>query len=135
MARNANQFEFHVKWLPFLLQPALPKEGVNKRAYYLEKFGPRAIQAMARLKSVGETVGINFADDGIIGNTIDSHRLVEYADSRGKQDEVIEGIFKAYFEQGKNLASHDVLASIASEAGLDLEQVKVERSVPFHFFP
>jgi hypothetical protein len=39
--------------------------------------------------------------------------------------QVIEGIFKAYFEQGKNLGSHDVLSSVAKEAGLDEEPVRV----------
>lgn len=39
--------------------------------------------------------------------------------------QVIEGIFKAYFEQGRNLGSTDVLASVAKDAGLDEEQVRV----------
>lgn len=43
--------------------------------------------------------------------------------------QVIEGIFKAYFEQGKNLGSVDVLASVAKDAGLDEEQVKVPSSL------
>lgn len=124
MARNADKLDFHVKWLPFLLQPALPKEGVDKRTYYQQKFGPRAAGAIERLKDVGRTIGINFTDDAIIGNTINSHRLVEYADRHGKQDAVIEGIFKAYFEQGKNLGSTDVLAGIAKDAGLDEDQVR-----------
>lgn len=124
MARNMDKYEFHVKWLPFLLQPGLPKEGVDRRAYYQQKFGPRAIGAMEHLKTVGRTVGINFADEAVIGNTLDSHRLVEYADRQGKQDAVIEGIFKAYFEQGRNLGSIDVLTSVAKDAGLDEEQVR-----------
>jgi predicted DsbA family dithiol-disulfide isomerase len=119
MARNADKFDFTVKWLPFLLQPGLPKEGVDRMTYYRQKFGPRAAGAMERLKTVGKDVGINFCDDAIIGNTLDSHRLVEYADRKGKQDAVIEGVFKAYFEQGKNLGSIDVLTSIAKDAGLD----------------
>jgi hypothetical protein len=42
-----------VKWLPFLLQPALPKGGVDKRTYYKQKFGPRVFSAMENLKNVG----------------------------------------------------------------------------------
>ena len=63
--------------------------------------------------------------DGTINNTVDAHRLLAYADRLGKQAAVIEGLFVAHFEQGKNIGSLDVLAAIAKDAGLDEEQVRV----------
>lgn len=57
--REEKTYSLHqVKWLPFLLQPRLPKEGVDKRTYYREKFGSRAIGAMEHLKTVGTVCGL-----------------------------------------------------------------------------
>ena len=53
LAINALRALAQVKWLPFLLQPTLPKGGVDKRTYYRQKFGARAIPAMENLKNVG----------------------------------------------------------------------------------
>jgi predicted DsbA family dithiol-disulfide isomerase len=45
--------------------------------------------------------------------------MVDYAQTVGKQDAVIERIFKRYFEQGDNISNTDVLKDIAMETGLD----------------
>ncbi|ORX87092.1 thioredoxin-like protein [Basidiobolus meristosporus CBS 931.73] len=76
----------------------------------------------ARLRQVGEGEGINFVQDGTLGNTLDSHRLIYFAQARGKQNDAVEAIFKAYFEQGKNLADPTILVGIAGEIGLDKEE-------------
>ena len=60
--------------------------------------------------------------DGITGNTLRSHRLVEWAHQQGgnvMQDRVIEAVFKGYFENGKDITSVDWLSSVAAEVGLD----------------
>jgi len=124
MSKHADQFDFEVHWLPYILQPTIPSSGVDKRELYLKKFGRRTEAILQQTKSAGLGEGINITDDAIIGNTVDSHRLVEYAARQGKQDEVIEGIFKAYFVEGKNLGSLDVLTEIAKTASLDRDQVR-----------
>ncbi|ELR11391.1 DSBAlike thioredoxin domain containing protein [Acanthamoeba castellanii str. Neff] len=124
IARHSDQYEFEVKWLPFILQPALPREGVDLRTHHRKQMGARADAMLDDLKSVGKEVGINFVGDGTINNTVDAHRLLAYADRLGKQAAVIEGLFVAHFEQGKNIGSLDVLAAIAKDAGLDEEQVR-----------
>eukprot|EP00128_Syssomonas_multiformis_P002998 Colp12_sorted_trinity150504_noHs@11944 len=65
--------------------------------------------------------GINMRYGGMVSNTLDSHRLIEWAKTQGPQaqDKVVETLFKYYFEDNKNIGDDDVLISAAVEAGLD----------------
>jgi len=116
----ASEAQFKIKWLPFFLDPKLPNEGVDKIERYKQKFGSRNVEPIiARMKQVGSTEGINFSYGGQIANTLNSHRLVEWAYKFGKQDEVVSALFRSYFEEEKNLGSLEVLLAAAKNAGLD----------------
>jgi predicted DsbA family dithiol-disulfide isomerase len=81
-----------VRWLPFQLNPTMPKEGVSRREYRTKKFGTweRSQELDAKVVAVGEAEGIHFALDRIerTPNTLDAHRLIWLADQQGIQDAV-----------------------------------------------
>lgn len=112
-------------WQPFYLDPSLPKEGVNKLERYKSKFSEAQVaQMLPMMAATGASLDppVRFSYGGLIAGTRDSHRLVEFAMSKGgpaKQNELMEALFQAYFEQEKNLGDADVLASCAEAAGLD----------------
>jgi predicted DsbA family dithiol-disulfide isomerase len=118
---------FEVFWRPYRLDPTIPREGVDRRAYLKAKFGdsPRSSAMGDAIRSEGAGEGIEFAFDKIAKspNTLDSHRLVRWSASAGVQDEVVEGLFRAYFIDGKDIGDAAVLASVAAEAGMDGELV------------
>ncbi|KNC98000.1 thiol oxidoreductase FrnE [Spizellomyces punctatus DAOM BR117] len=124
-AKNRNlPLEFKIKFKPFQLDPTLPKEGVSKIKKYEAKFGPERIQQMIpHMQVVGAAEGIKFSYDGLIANTVDSHRVLEYALQKGAQLELVEELFKDYFERNKNIGDHEVLADAAARVGLDKEEV------------
>ncbi|KAL9968515.1 hypothetical protein ACROYT_G020618 [Oculina patagonica] len=76
------------------------------------------------LTKAGMNVGINFTSDRRIVNTLKSHCMLDYAKSEGKQDLLAENLFTTYFEQGKDINSVDVLAKIAVDTGLNLENMQ-----------
>src|SRR5580658_1483928 len=61
------QHEVRVRWLPFQLNPTMPKEGIGRKEYCIRKFGSweRSIELDAKVVAVGETEGIHFAFDRI----------------------------------------------------------------------
>ncbi len=75
------------------------------------------------LSDLGREIGINFDFGAIkIGpNTLDAHRLIQWAgtEDREKQEKVVSALFKANFEEGRNVGDHAVLLDIAEKAGLD----------------
>ena len=115
--------EFTVRWHPFELNPDLPPTGIDRREYVAAKFGgaERAAQIYERVRAAGASAGIAFAFERIARqpNTRDAHRLVAWAQARGDAEPLVERLFVAYFQDGRNPGDRDVLAAIAGEAGLD----------------
>jgi len=66
-----------------------------------------------------------------MSNTLNSHRLIDYAGQHGKQDEVVEALFKAYFEEGKNLGDLALLIEIGKKAGLPAVRRRRPAWAPF----
>jgi predicted DsbA family dithiol-disulfide isomerase len=112
-----------IRWHPFQLNPDLPREGIPRKTYVESKFGgpERAAQIYARVSAAGATAGIPFAFDRILRqpNTRDAHRLITWAQERGDASDLVERLFRAYFIDGRYIGDHDVLATIAGEAGFD----------------
>ncbi|MGZ5923529.1 MAG: DsbA family oxidoreductase [Rhizomicrobium sp.] len=120
MRPNVN---FDVFWRPYRLDPTIPREGVDRRAYLKAKFGdsPRSSAMGDAIRSEGAGEGIEFAFDKIAKtpNTLDSHRLVRWAAGAGVQDDIVERLFQAYFIEGRDVGDPAVLSAIATEAGMD----------------
>jgi predicted DsbA family dithiol-disulfide isomerase len=116
-----------VRWHPFQLNPQLPKTGVPRAEYLEKKFGgpARAQQIYARVTDAGKKAGIDFQFDRIVvqPNTVDAHRLVYHALEKGKQDAVVEELFKAYFLDARDLTKTSILSEIAEKAGIDRKSV------------
>jgi predicted DsbA family dithiol-disulfide isomerase len=119
---------FDIRWRAFRLDPDVPRGGVDRRAYMKAKFGdsPRTSAMSDAIKAAGESVDIAFAFGKIEKrpDTIDSHRLIRWAESGGKQNDVVERLFKAYFEEGRDIGDPAVLIEVASDAGMDAPLVQ-----------
>ncbi len=116
--------EAAIHWLPYELNPDMPKDGMERAAYRAKKFGEaKSAQFDAQLTALGREEGIPFAFDrqARTPNTRAAHQLIAFAGSQGKADAVVEALFKAYFEQGRDVGSDEVLGEIAEAAGLDRE--------------
>jgi predicted DsbA family dithiol-disulfide isomerase len=116
-------------WHPFQLNPDIPREGKNRKAYRSAKFGSweRSQALDAEVTTAGKTVGIKFRYDLQTNtpNTFDSHRLVWFAGINGTQDAVVEALFRGYFCEGVNFSEPMNLVRVAASAGMDA--AKVER--------
>ncbi len=119
---------FTIEWHPFQLNPDMPPEGMDRRAYLERKFGGRegAVRAYAPVLERAEELGldIDFAAIGRTPNTLDAHRLIHWAGIEGRQDPVAMALFRAYFNEGRDIGDKDVLADIADSAGLDAAVVR-----------
>jgi predicted DsbA family dithiol-disulfide isomerase len=112
-----------VRWRAFQLNPGMPAEGMERRAYIEAKFGgtERARTIYDTVRAAGAGEGIEFAFEKIkrTPNTLQSHRLLRLAAATGDQDAVLEGLFHAYFLEGRDVGDRAVLTEIGAAAGLD----------------
>ncbi|WP_339758448.1 DsbA family oxidoreductase [uncultured Hoeflea sp.] len=124
------EMDVEVRWRPYQLDPTLPKQGKDRQQYLEDKFGGAAgaEQAYAAIRAAGIDENIPFAFDKIevSANTLDAHRLIRWAGSLGltTQQQVVDLLFKAYFEEGKNIGDDAVLKQIAEQAGLEMPVIE-----------
>lgn len=109
---------------PFELNPHMPAEGQDIDEHLAEKYGATPEQSQRGREAIrerGEALGFSFNMDkrGRIYNTFDAHRLLHWAQEEGCQLPLKHALFKAYFTDGENPSSHEVLVRLAGEAGLD----------------
>ncbi|UWQ80897.1 DsbA family oxidoreductase [Leisingera sp. S132] len=116
---------FVIEWHPFQLNPDMPREGMDRREYLERKFGGKegAVKAYAPVVEHAEKAGltINFEAMQRTPNTLDAHRLIHWAGVEGKQTQVVDALFKAYFVDARDIGDHAVLADVAQEAGMEAD--------------
>ncbi|MFZ1809123.1 MAG: DsbA family oxidoreductase [Cyclobacteriaceae bacterium] len=120
------EYEFDVSYLPFELNPNMPKEGRNQKEYLTEKFGgnDRYEQLTSNVTSVAAEEGLlfDYTRQQNSPNTRDAHRLIWLAKQEGVQAEVKEALLKAYFKKGIDLTKNENLIDIVESAGLNRDK-------------
>ncbi len=111
-----------VRYRSFFLDPTIPTEGRDFRAHMAAKGGGRVPleQFFDAPRERGAAVGLTFNFEAIdqAPNTMLSHRLA-YLAPEDKRGAVLDALYAAYFEHGRDIGDVDVLVAIAEEQGLD----------------
>jgi predicted DsbA family dithiol-disulfide isomerase len=117
------QIKARPNWRPFLLNPEMPPEGIDRTAYLIKKFGSesRVRRIYGAIGEAGQSVEIDFAFDriGRTPNSVDSHRLVRFAERQGRADQVVEALFLEFFINGRDIGETDTLVRIGADNGLE----------------
>jgi predicted DsbA family dithiol-disulfide isomerase len=118
--------DIEIRWRPYQLDATIPPEGIARRAYLERKFGDRVDEIYTRVAAAGRHAGIEFAFDRIerSPNTLDAHRLIRWSQSAGKQNDVVERLFRAFFLEGRDIGDRSFLVEAAAEIGMDAETVQ-----------
>jgi predicted DsbA family dithiol-disulfide isomerase len=114
---------FLIEWHPFQLNPDMPREGMDRAAYLEAKFGGRenAARAYAQVEAAASRAGITMEVGSVpyASNTLDAHRLIHWAGIEGKQNAMVDALFRAYWQDRRNIGDPATLAQIAGETGLN----------------
>ena len=114
---------FAIEWHPFQLNPDMPADGMDRRAYLEGKFGGKegAVRAYAPVVEHAEKAGlkINFEAMQRTPNTLNAHRLIHWAGIEGRQTAAVSALFKAYFVEARDIGDAEVLADIADSIEMD----------------
>lgn len=117
--------EIQIHWRPFMLDAGIPQSGIPYPEYMQKKFGTGRsdkFKAMrAHLEQAAEPAGIKFKFDDIPirPNTLKAHQLLKWAAGQGKSHAVSESLFKAFFQELKDIGDNHVLVSLANDNGMD----------------
>jgi predicted DsbA family dithiol-disulfide isomerase len=129
LAKFSHRDAVEVVWRAFELDPSAPALHPEDNATRIaKKYGRTKAEVAAMVQQVTDTAKKDGWDFQLScarsGNTFDGHRVLHLAKERGLQDAVKERFFRGYMVEGEAIGDHDVLVRLASEAGLDKDEVR-----------
>lgn len=117
-----------VRWWPYLLNPQLPREGMDRQTYLRAKFGgeANARTIYARIEAAGREEGMAFAFDRMprTPNTVFAQRLVLHAQASGRGDAMVRRFFKALFEDGQDIGNLETLMTLGEQTGIPRNDIE-----------
>jgi predicted DsbA family dithiol-disulfide isomerase len=123
----AHKDKVTVRHRAFQLDPSinqvLPTSVMLAEKYKVDAEQVKAMQANVCSIANGEGLCYNL-DNTLSGNTFDAHRLLLWASTIDKQDELLEAMYSSYFEKERPLFSHSDLVLVATGIGIDADKVE-----------
>lgn len=122
--------EVNIRWHPFLLDNTVPAEGYEFRKFMQNRKGikaPEMQQMFDYTQRAGEAAGVklDFEKIRLAVNTKLSHQLIALAPANVKND-VVEAIYRAYFEEGLNIGDIKVIVAIGTAYKMDATELRLQ---------
>ncbi len=123
LARLNEEFDVRVERRFLEIHPETPAEGrpVSELGYPPDQWA----RMMENLERMGKAEGIVFSERTF---TTNSHKALLLAEAAKKEGSVVfealnEGLFRAYFTEGRNIGDPQVLRDVAQAAGVPAERL------------
>ena len=113
----------------FQLNPSMPAGEVrDHRDNLMAKYGlseSRAAEMQQQMERTAAAEGLEFhLVGGVTGNTFDAHRVVHCGRAQGREEAVLERLYRAHFTEQRSIFGQASLIALAVEAGLDESETR-----------
>ena len=135
------EIEAQLRWRPFELNPDMPQQGEEQEAHLQRKYRRSAEEGAAvrgQMNSIADSAGVSLSYEGsgeappaMMWNTRAAHKLLTWAlEEAGPkvQTDLKLALFKAHFNERRNVSDETVLLDIAASVGLHREAAKAALS-------
>lgn len=118
-----------IEWKSFQLDPNLPEKAIDNHEEYLSKrkgFSIEQVKGMLeQVTNTARQAGLEYhLEKLVIVNSFNAHRLIQFAKAKNLGDQAEERLFYAYFTEGKDVASIEILKQIGIEIGLAENEIE-----------
>jgi predicted DsbA family dithiol-disulfide isomerase len=108
----------------FELDPERPRGETFDRVWSLAKkyrmTQEQAQEMEAQMEQRAAADGLEYhLAGGVVGNTFDAHRLLRFGRAAGREQPLLERLYRAHFTEQRSIFDPASLAALAAEAGLD----------------
>jgi predicted DsbA family dithiol-disulfide isomerase len=110
-----------VDWVPYELHPEIPSEGIEREAVLPLTYRERVESGM---RQMALEVGLHMAPHARLINSRAALQAAEFARSVGHFDEMHHELFRAYWDQGRDVSAMPVLREVAPRAGVDADAME-----------
>lgn len=127
LAEFEHRDEITVRHRAFQLQPDIvtpvPIDEHLATKYQMDVAQVKQMQDNVCVIADGEGLCYNF-DGSLAGNTTDAHRLLLWSGTIGRQDDLLEAMYSAYFEKSQPVFTHEDLIAVTNGIGLSEAEVR-----------
>ena len=118
---------FLLEWHPYMLNPTMQLSGMNREDYLTTKFGSKedAEKVYLNIKKTAlqHEININFDKIKRTPSTLNAHKLIHWAGLEQKQSSAVDLLFSEYFVNGKDISDINVITYIASQIGMNKQNI------------
>ncbi len=108
-----------LEWKAYELRPGLPPGGIPRTPKEGEMNG-----FLPYLSERADELGLKLKRSPIVPCSRLALEVAEYTKEQGKFDQFHLAVFKAYWEEAKNIGLRSVIREIVQECGLDADEVE-----------
>lgn len=125
---SSDSLPVEVEYHSFELSPDTPVDFEGTEAEFLSNHKgmpvEQAQQMLDQVTGIAASVGLDYDFEAMHHtNTVKAHQVIHLAKQHGKQLDMVERLFTAYFERGEHVGDEATLADLAAEIGLDRDEV------------
>ncbi len=120
--RLEREFGVDVEWKGFEIHPETPAAGSDLASLGFDETTATAMRS--RVLELSEEAGLELNLPSRISNSRLALQIAEFAKEKGKFKEYHEAVFRAYWQEAKDIGRREQLFSLAAQAGLDLEELE-----------
>lgn len=129
LAQFEDRTNIEVIWKSFQLDSSIPDVPTENYHDYLVKHKGMSLEQvngmLDNVTSSAKDVGLNYRfDKAVMVNSLNAHKFIQLAKTKGLGDQAEERLFLAFFTEGKNIADITTLIQFGKEIGLEEEEIK-----------
>ena len=111
------EYDVEIEWVPFELHPEIPPEGRPRNEVLPAAYMARAQEGVNRMAAA---VGLHLGLHERLINSRPTLQAAEFARQQGRFAAMHHELFKAYWDEGRDVSDMPVLKDIAARAGVDV---------------
>lgn len=119
------EFDLDIAWRGFQIHPDWPAEGMPASEFRRDMSPDTRRAIWARIGEMADAAGIAVKPPELLTNSRLALEAAEYAAELGKGEAFEERVYRAYFNDGLNIGQQGVLAELATDVGIDREDLNV----------
>lgn len=114
-----------IRYHPYVLHDSAPPEGIDLGGMLEQKYGlaPKAIFERVESAALESGIPLDFSRQPRTYSTVAAHTLMRFAESAGRQRELADALFIAYFLEARNISDSEVLREVGATKGLVPEEI------------
>lgn len=110
---------FTLEWKGFQIHPEYPATGIPLEQR-MAQYGKERYEAIWRkIQALAADIGLEMHRPPLLTNSLLALEATEYAKVCGREEEFSRAVYRAYFQEGKNIGDIEVVVAIATAVGLD----------------